>query len=137
MAHAVVINKADGDNLKAAKRAKVEYQNALHLFPPDASGWYPQVKFCSALQNDGIDGVWQMILEYKDQMTTKGFLAKNRQDQQLSWFQENLQNLLTEQFYSAEGIQSKLTEIQAQVVSGDLPALNAAHLLIAKFFNKK
>ena len=32
MADAVVINKADGENLKAAQRAKVEYQNALHLF---------------------------------------------------------------------------------------------------------
>ncbi len=136
MAHAVVINKADGDNVKAAKRAKVEYQNALHLFPPDDSGWYPQVKVCSALKNDGIDGVWKMILEHKEQMTTNGFLAKNRQNQQLSWFQENLQNLLAEQFYSAEGVKAQLSELQSKVASGDLPALNAAHLLIDQFFKK-
>lgn len=137
MAHAVVINKADGDNLKAAKRAKVEYRNALHLFPPDTSGWYPQVKVCSALNNDGIDEVWQMILEHKKQMTTNGFLSKNRQDQQSSWFLENLQNLLAERFYSAENIKEQLPLIKSKVASGDLPAFNAAQLLINKFFNKE
>jgi LAO/AO transport system kinase len=32
MADAVVITKADGDNLPLAKRAMAEYKNALHLF---------------------------------------------------------------------------------------------------------
>lgn len=136
MAHAVVINKADGENMKPAKRAKIEYQNALHLFPADASGWYPQVKVCSALKNDGIDKVWQMMLKHNEQMTASGYLAKNRQAQQLSWFQENLQNLLADQFYSAESVKKQLPEIKAKVASGELPALHAAHLLIEQFFEK-
>lgn len=134
MAHAVVINKADGDNVKAAKRAKIEYQNALHLFPADESGWYPQVKVCSSLKNDGIDAVWKLIIEHKEQMTANGYLAKNRQEQQLSWFQENLQELLANQFFSSAGIKEQLPDIKAKVASGELPALNAAHLLIEQFF---
>lgn len=134
MAHAVVINKADGDNVKAAKRAKIEYQTALHLFPADESGWFPQVKVCSSLNNDGIDVVWEMILKHKDQMTVSGYLAKNRQSQQLSWFHENLQELLANQFFSSVGVKKQLTDIKAKVASGELPALNAAHLLIDKFF---
>jgi len=134
MADAVVINKADGDNMKAAKRAKVEYQNALHLFPADPSGWYPQVKVCSSLKNEGIEEIWQMIKDHANQMSTNGFLNKNRQQQQLSWFKENLQELLAHQFYAHPEIKSALPEIQRQVESGELPALNAAHLLIDKFF---
>jgi LAO/AO transport system kinase len=42
---ALVINKADGTNLEAAKSAKREYANALHLFPAKENGWIPQVKF--------------------------------------------------------------------------------------------
>lgn len=34
MADAIVINKADGKNLEATQRAKVEFNRALHLFPP-------------------------------------------------------------------------------------------------------
>lgn len=133
MAHAVVINKADGDNLKAAKRAKVEYQNALHLFPLEESGWYPKVLVCSALKNEGIDSVWGMIQDHKDQLTTNGYLAKNRQEQQLSWFQDSLQNLLAERFFSTPEIKNELPNVRDKVASGELPALNAAYALVEKF----
>jgi LAO/AO transport system kinase len=33
MADAIVINKADGDNIKRANLAKLEFNRALHLFP--------------------------------------------------------------------------------------------------------
>ena len=108
----------------------------MHLFPPDDSGWYPQVKVCSSLQNDGIQDVWEMILNHKEQLTANGFLNKNRQDQQLTWFQENLQSLLTEHFFSTEGLKEEMSILQTKVASGEVPALNAAHLLVSKFFKK-
>ena len=43
MADGIVINKADGDNIEKAKLAQAHFKNALHLFPPTASGWSPQV----------------------------------------------------------------------------------------------
>ena len=51
MADAIVINKADGNNIQKAKRAQAEFANALHLFPPSPSGWTPLVKTCSSLYN--------------------------------------------------------------------------------------
>lgn len=59
MADAIVINKADGDNLKAAKFAKVEFNRALHLYPEKESGWSPKVSLCSALKQEGISEVWE------------------------------------------------------------------------------
>ena len=50
MADAIVINKADGENIKAAKMAKVEFNRALHLYPSKASDWSPKVTLCSALK---------------------------------------------------------------------------------------
>ena len=38
MADALLITKADGNNLQKAKNAKTEYAHALHLFPPSDSG---------------------------------------------------------------------------------------------------
>ncbi|RKQ50551.1 methylmalonyl-CoA mutase metallochaperone MeaB [Roseivirga pacifica] len=134
MAHAVVINKADGDNLKPAKRAKVEYQNALHLFPADPSGWVPQVKICSARDKTGIAEVWEMMQKHSEQVTTNGFLQSNRQAQQLSWFKENVQELLGSKFYRSEQVKAELEILTQKVKAGEVPALKAAHQLVDVFF---
>ncbi|MEQ3690211.1 MAG: methylmalonyl Co-A mutase-associated GTPase MeaB, partial [Flavobacterium sp.] len=47
MADAIVINKADGDNMAKAKLAKTEFNRALHMFPAKKSGWMPKVTTCS------------------------------------------------------------------------------------------
>ena len=43
MADGIVINKADGDNIHRAQLAQAQFRSALHLFPPTASGWQPEV----------------------------------------------------------------------------------------------
>ena len=48
------INKADGDNERKAERARVEYSNALHLFPASPDGWVPPVVTMSSLTGKGI-----------------------------------------------------------------------------------
>jgi len=49
MADLLAINKADGDNLRAADRAKREFAQALHLFPARETGWTPQAVTCSSV----------------------------------------------------------------------------------------
>jgi len=137
MADAVVINKADGDNQSAAKRAKIDYQNALHLFPSDASGWSPKVALCSALEKTGLDDIWEMILEQQDQTKQTGFFHGNRQQQQVNWLKENISELLEGAFYQSAVIQSALPEIMKQVEAGELPAMNAANELMKKFLERK
>ena len=39
MADHILINKADNKNMEAAKRAKKEYANAVHLFPSNEAEW--------------------------------------------------------------------------------------------------
>ena len=136
MADAVVINKADGENQMAAKRAKVEYQSALHLFPMDTSGWLPQVKTCSALQNQGLDEIWEMLNEHHEAMRANGFLEENRKRQQVNWFKENVNEMLGHAFYQNQKIAQALPGILEQVESGELPAMNAAYNLIQKFLDK-
>ncbi len=61
MADAIAINKADGDNLKRANLAKLEFNRALHLYPDKESEWKPKVMLCSAIKKTGIDEIWSMI----------------------------------------------------------------------------
>src|SRR5690606_36889160 len=64
MTDLIAINKADGDNLKQAKLAKVEFNRALHLYPKKPSGWQPKVLLCSGLNNEGIEAIWEQIQYY-------------------------------------------------------------------------
>ena len=137
MADAVVINKADGDNKAAAKRARVEYQNALHLFPADVSGWIPEVKTCSALEGTGLTEVWGMIEKHHKQTKETGFFDQNRRAQQVNWFKENIHELLEGAFYQNEEVKIELPNILKQVEAGELPAMNAAYNLIQQFLEKK
>lgn len=133
MADSVVINKADGDNLKQAKRARVEYQNALHLFPANPSGWIPQVKTCSALDKSGLEEVFEMLTKFHTQVVGNGFFDKNRASQQVSWFKENLNELLKLSFFKKPEVQQCYQEKLQEVQSGKTPALNAAHDVLNAF----
>ena len=78
MADAIVINKADGENIKSAKLARIEFERALHLYPNKSSGWSPKVKLSSALQQEGISEVWSLMQDYFKTTKETDFFNLNR-----------------------------------------------------------
>ena len=125
LADALVITKADGDNLTTANRARMEYQNALHLFPPAGTGWFTPVLTCSALPDAsgkpvGITEVWQMIREHQQLTTQNGYRTHRRQQQQLTWFRALVQQRLESRFYAQPGIYDQLATLDEQVLAGTL-----------------
>ncbi|SFC74327.1 methylmalonyl Co-A mutase-associated GTPase MeaB [Spirosoma endophyticum] len=120
LADALVITKADGDNQAPANRARVEYQNALHLFPPTDTGWFPPVLMCSALTSVGITGVWQTIQQQQQLTIQNGYRNRRRQHQQLAWFRSLLRQKIEGRFYDQPGIRDQLASIETQVQNGIL-----------------
>jgi len=108
MADAIVINKADGDNVKRAKLAKVEFARALHLYPEKESSWAPPVSICSALNNEGIEDVWEMILTYINTATNNNFFDKKRQEQNKFWLLQTIEEQLKFDFYNNKTIRIEL-----------------------------
>ncbi|UXX78079.1 methylmalonyl Co-A mutase-associated GTPase MeaB [Reichenbachiella carrageenanivorans] len=90
MANGIVINKADGDQAKLAKRSKTDLLSALHLFAISDSGWQTQVELCSALEHKGFDKVWSMISSFEKQMKGNGLFAQNRCSQNVTWFEDRV-----------------------------------------------
>jgi LAO/AO transport system kinase len=88
MADAIVINKADGDNIKNAQFAKVEFNRALHLFPAKKSGWIPTTATCSALTSEGIPEVWNTITEFLKITQTNSYFFEKRKEQNQFWMLE-------------------------------------------------
>ena len=85
MADAIVITKADGDNIKRTEFARMEFTRALHMFPPKENSWIPKVLSCSAIENKGLDEIWQLIDTYCTSMKSSGYFNANRQQQNENW----------------------------------------------------
>lgn len=130
MADAVAINKADGDNIMASKRAKVEYENALHLFPPNESGWYPKVLTCSSTKKNGLNAIWEMIEEFLEQTKSNSFFEIKREQQNVDWMHETIKANLLSNFYDDERVRTRLEELTDLVSRGSITPQNAAHQLL-------
>ena len=137
IADALVITKADGENLQNAKMAKREYERALHLFQKNENGWQPKVKTCSALQNVGLEEVWKMILEYKKKMKESGYFEQNRQQQRVDWMHGHIRFLLESKFYQDKEIASKLAEITPLMLGGNISPAATARDLVRLFVKKE
>lgn len=133
MADLIAINKADGDNVDAAKRAKQEYQNALSLFPDQPSGWKPVVKTCSSLDGSGLDQIWSEIESYIEFTNKNGHFKKHRKEQAIDWMYENIHYRLKETFYKHPAVKKSLKEIENKVAKGTLSSFKAASKLIKLF----
>ncbi|EJF09507.1 methylmalonyl Co-A mutase-associated GTPase MeaB [Pontibacter sp. BAB1700] len=130
MADAIAITKADGENAMKAKAARAEYQNALHLYPMAASGWLPKVSVCSAMEQTGLDTIWQTITEYLELTQHNGFFEKKRHDQNLQWMYEAIRQGLEDNFYAHQQVKDQLPGIADQVKAGKKSAFAAASELL-------
>jgi len=131
LADAIAITKADGENAAAADRARVEYSNALHLFPPTSTGWTPPVLTCSATENRGIAHLWQVITDHQNLLTENGHRHRLRQAQNLDWMRSHLRQQLEERFYQQPGIRQRLETAEQRVQAGELLPVQAVAALLS------
>lgn len=130
MADAIAINKADGDNLKAAKLAKVEFNRALHLYPMKDSEWQPKVMLCSALQQEGIEDVWNMIQSYIDHTSKNQYFDHNRKEQSKFWLLQTIEDQLKSDFFNQPEIKTALKEQLQLIEDGKTTPFVAAEYLL-------
>ena len=135
MADALLITKADGNNLQKAKNAKTEYTHALHLFPPSESGWIPKVEICSSIQNEGIKEALQIIESYKNLSITNGYFSLKRKQQLSDWLHYSISEQLKEKFYNHPSIKEELKNIEKNLDSGKINPYRIASDLISKWKN--
>jgi LAO/AO transport system kinase len=136
MIDGMAINKADGDNERKAERARVEYRNALHLFPASPDGWSPKVLTISSLTKKGIPELWKMVLEHRALLEGNGFLAKRRREQALNWMNELIDIGLRDRFHSDPGVKSRLPVFAAAVEKGTITSFAAARELLTSFIDR-
>ena len=137
MADGIVINKADGENIKPAQLAQAQFRSALQLFPPTASGWKPEVLTYSGYFELGIPEVWDMVDRYFDFVTANGYFDIKRRQQARYWMLETIDEQLRNHFYHNPDIAAMLAEKEQIVLSNKLSSFIAARDVLQAYFSQK
>lgn len=136
MADAIVINKADGDNIKKANLAKVAFNRALHLFPAKQSGWSPTVTTCSAITKDGIGAVWDLITTYVENTKLNNYFNLKRNEQNQYWMFETINEQLKNNFYNNTVVAELIEKSKTAVKNSEVSPFTAASELLQLYFKK-
>lgn len=132
IADAVVVNKADGDNLARAKMARAEYERVFQFLTPETEGWQPRALTCSALRAEGVTEVWQMIVEFIEATRKTGLFERRRSQQQSAWFESLLAEAARQLFYNRPDIATRLPILRQQVSEAKIPPVAAVRELLAQ-----
>lgn len=136
MADLIAVHKADGERLALAKRARREYKNALHLFPPKDSQWTPQVVMCSSLSKLGIADIWTLIRDYQVYTQQTGYFDRKRREQARYWLKETINRQLQYLFYHHPEVHAQWAETEQAVMDGRISSFAAAEELLQLFVNR-
>ena len=133
MADAIIITKADGDNMPQATAAKALYQSALHLFQRNENGWIPPVGTCSIYQKDTIQNIWKIISDFETHTKKNGYFLKHRSEQSVKTFYEWMNDLLTARFYANATVEKKINQLTADIKKGNISPYQAGTKLLREY----
>lgn len=132
MADLVAINKADGPNLKNAKRAARELGAAMRMVRQESDLWHPPTMTMSAVEHEGVEEFWDHVQEHHKVMLDSGTFEHTRREQQVQWMWSMVHETLLQRLNADPEVSSvrKLVEMQlrqAQIT----PTLGAEKILRA------
>lgn len=131
MADAIVVNKADGDNLPKARAARAEYDRVLHYLHPYTPGWKPRALACSARTGDGVDDLWDLVETFRDQMKPSGTWDERRREQKIAWMHTLVRESVLGSFLARPEVAARVKEMEHAVAEGKMPVAVAVREIVA------
>ncbi len=131
LADAIIVHKADGDNLKLAKKTVKEFKQLLHFLQPATIGWTSTVMPVSSLERTGLDTVWETILSFQRKMTESGVWEQRRRSQTTDWFHSMIRDRLIDSFFADQRKKEQVKTLEKQLNEGNVTVANA----VEKLFN--
>ena len=132
LADALVINKADGGSAQLATSTQRQYTSAMHLLR-HSEFWSPPVMTCSALENSGIDSVWEMIQDFHQQALEKQAFQPKRAQQNRAWMHQLVNELLQLRLRQNKEIREMLPDLEERVEQLKLTPYAAARQIMDRF----
>lgn len=130
LADVIAINKADGDRATEAAGAAKELAAALRLVAASPHGWTAPVLTCSALEGDGLDGVWHHVDAHRAFLERHGALIERRLRQDVDWMWQAIDDALLVRFRTSPAVRDKAGDVEDRVRRGEVTPGTAAQQLL-------
>jgi LAO/AO transport system kinase len=137
LADAIVINKADGDNLVKAKVSRGQYERMIEYIRPATPGWPTHAYLCSALEKTGLKELWEVIGAFRKMTRESGVWQKRRDGQLLDWMHSMIDEHLHNLFFEDAVVTGRMPEIREAVLKGVVSPTQAVAELINLFDVKR
>ncbi|MCV2868145.1 methylmalonyl Co-A mutase-associated GTPase MeaB [Defluviimonas sp. WL0002] len=134
MADLIVVNKADGDLKHTATRTCADYAGALRLLrkrPQDPEG-FPKALTVSAVEEHGLDRVWNEIRDLAEWRSSSGHLASRRAEQARGWFEEEVRQGLLARLTRDPVVKGEMDRLGQSVEAGDIAPARAASRILSQ-----
>lgn len=133
MSDVITVNKADGDGLGPARVAARDLSTAMKMITSDPHARRPPVLTSSAYTGDGLDALWQAVLDHRAYVDEHGGLEMRRNAQQLEWLWALVHGELEDALRRSTSVRGIRKALERQVSSGDLSALEASTQILHAF----
>ena len=130
---AIVINKADGDNLIKAKVARGQYERMLEFIRPATPGWETHAYLASAIEKTGLAELWEVIRIFREKTTESGVWKKRRDRQLLDWMNSMIDEHLHNLFFDDAIVRGRMPDVKEAVLSGSISPTQAVAELLSVF----
>ena len=130
MADLIVVNKADGDRIPLAKRARGDYRHALRMLPPSTEGWETPVLIASATERTGLAEIWETIEAHRTLLEETGLLEERRLHQQQRWLSSMIEEAVLNAFQRKEGVDQAIAEAERLVAEEEITVPQATQNVI-------
>ncbi len=133
IADIILVNKADGDLKATAIRTCADYAGALRLLrkrpydPPE----FPKALTVSALEESGLETVWQEISTLAGWRRDHGHWAARRANQARHWFEDELRHALLAQITRPGPLRDSVDGLGVAVAQGDMAPSAAVEQALA------
>ncbi len=133
LADLLVVTKADGDNLAAAERSRVDFTHAMALMSPRCAAWRPRVQTCSAQSGAGLDDLWEAVEEHREALAASGEREQRRGEQRLHWLWQSIEDGLREALHDDQHVRRLLLGLESEVRRGGVSPEAAATRVLTAF----
>ena len=133
LADAIVINKADGDNLLKAKVARGEYERMIEFIRPATEGWQTHAYLASAIKKTGLKELWDVIRAFEQTTKEKGVFQQRRNDQLLEWMRSMIDEHLHALYFDDPVVMGRMPEVEKAVLDGIISPTQAVTEMIRLF----
>jgi LAO/AO transport system kinase len=133
LADMLAINKAEESNASAARHAKREYMAALRLMRGTHPDWKPPVLMVSALHNQGLDVLWEKILEHRALLERTQQLEVKRREQTRRWMWSMVDDRLLRALREHPQVAALAADLEEKWLAGQITATLGAEALLKAF----